>query len=326
MSADYPMAQEHFVPRNFMFNTNGHIAIVIHKTGGDATPQAVYNTFINSGNPGKSSHYAIGQDGTIWQFVPEVLGAGANGIPDGTMEAFWQPYVQQYGNLNECTLSIEHCDPSPRNDTPLTSAQKQASFALVAYLCKKYNIPASHIKPHNSICTTDCPGTYPMAELIAYIRQGGNMPIPTGWKQVTVNGETRLVAPNGHYAVAGFEQAIENAATWDAGNQPNEEEYTTPQVLLHNPAVGPGSRQTYRDGFYWWTEAKGVVWEPFSGLELKACYDLIASQQAEIAKLQAAPTTPMPNVADAVSQIEAAQAANGVIGTALGKALTDLKQ
>src|SRR5258707_5216591 len=135
--ADYPGAEEHFVPRSFMFNSNSHSVIVIHKTGGDATPQAVYNTFINSGNPGKSSHYAIGQDGSIWQFVPEALGAGANGIPDGTMEAFWQPYVAQYGNLNTCTISIEHCDPSPRNDTPLTPVQKQASFALVAYLTKK---------------------------------------------------------------------------------------------------------------------------------------------------------------------------------------------
>lgn len=93
MSADYPPAEEHFVPRSFMFNANTHGAIVIHKTAGDATPADVYRTFLNSGNPGKSSHYAIGQDGSIWQFVPEELGAGANGIPDDTMQPFWQPYL-----------------------------------------------------------------------------------------------------------------------------------------------------------------------------------------------------------------------------------------
>lgn len=32
MSADYPAAQEHFVPRSFMFNSNAQKAIVIHKT------------------------------------------------------------------------------------------------------------------------------------------------------------------------------------------------------------------------------------------------------------------------------------------------------
>lgn len=157
-----------------MFNSNSHVAIVIHKTGGDATPADVYRTFINSGNPGKSSHYVIGQDGSIWQFVPEALGAGANGVTDGTTEPFWHPYMTEYSNLNMCTISIEHCDPSARNDTPLTGAQKQASFALVAHLCQKYGIAADHIKGHNTICATDCPGNYPMGELIAYI-QGGAM-------------------------------------------------------------------------------------------------------------------------------------------------------
>lgn len=171
-SSDYPGAEAHFVPRSFMFNYNAHIAIVIHKTGGDATPQAVYNTFIHSGNPGKSAHYAIGQDGSIWQYVPEKFGAGANGITDDTTDSFWFPYMQEYGNLNTCTISIEHCDPSPQNDTPLTPEQKQASFALVAHLCQKYDIAADYIKPHRSIVNTICPGTYPMDELIHFIEQG----------------------------------------------------------------------------------------------------------------------------------------------------------
>lgn len=173
MSADYSSAQEHLVPRSFMFNSNDPVAVVIHKTGGDRTPQDVYNTFINSGNPGKSSHYAIGLDGAIWQFVPESLGAGANGAPGPNIEAFWRPYQAKYGNLNTCTISIEHCDPSINNDTPLTPAQKQASFNLVAHICKKHNIPPDHIKPHHSIAATTCPGTYPMQELIDFVKSGG---------------------------------------------------------------------------------------------------------------------------------------------------------
>src|SRR6266851_9398804 len=87
---DYPDAEEHFVPRDFMFDFNAHSAIVIHKTAGDGTPEAVLRTFLNSAhdpnpaNRNRSAHYAVGQDGSIFQFVPEALGAGANGIVETT--------------------------------------------------------------------------------------------------------------------------------------------------------------------------------------------------------------------------------------------------
>lgn len=175
MAADYPLATAHFVPRSFMFDSNAQLIIVIHKTGGDATPEAVYRTFLASGNPGKSVHYAVGQDGTIWQFVPEALGAGGNCCTEPGYDPFWTPYINQYGNLNLCTLSIEHCDPALDNSTPLTAEQQDASFQLVAYLANKYGIAVSHIKTHASIdprSRAHCPGNYPMAELLQYVEQG----------------------------------------------------------------------------------------------------------------------------------------------------------
>lgn len=175
---DYPGAQGHFLPDEISFPTNAHSAIVIHKTGGDARPKDVYDNFVNcltlppgNKNRWKSAHYAIGQDGSIWQFVPEDRGAGANGATDETTETFWQPFLRKHGNLNKCTLSIEHCDPSGNNDTPLTPEQRQASFQLVAHLVRKYSIPTSNIKPHNSICRTGCPGTYPMDDLRRYVQE-----------------------------------------------------------------------------------------------------------------------------------------------------------
>lgn len=327
MAVDYPGAQEHFVPRDFMFDSNAQKVIVIHKTGGDATPQAVYNTFLASGNPGNSVHYAIGTDGSIWQFVPEALGAGGNGRVEPGYDPFWQPYLNEYGNLNLCTFSIEHCDASDSNSTPVTPAQKEASFKLVAHLCQKYGIPASHIKTHASIDPVNrsrCPGNYPMSELIAYIQQGGTMPVPTGWKQTTVSGVSRLVAPNGHYLIAGFEQAVLDAPSWDAGNQPNEEEYTVPQVQLHNETLGAGSRVTTRDGVFWWTQAKGVVYEPYTGLELKACYDLIAAQHAEIAALKAAQPTPAP--VDTAALVAAINAIPDGIAPLVASALIEAKK
>lgn len=200
---DYPGAEVHLLDPEVMFSTNDHQAIVIHKTAGDASPAAVYQTFKRSaqlprsnGNWGRSAHYAIGTKGEIWQMVPEAKGAGANGQPDSSMDPFWQPFVQRYGNLNLCTISIEHCDPSPRNDTPLTSQQKEASFRLIAHLTHKYAIPASHIKPHNSICRTGCPGNYPMEELIQFVK--------------TEEQETDMLQITDPFAEENFKQTEEN--------------------------------------------------------------------------------------------------------------------
>lgn len=284
MAVDYPSAQEHFVPRSFMFDSNAAKVIVIHKTGGDATPQAVYNTFLASGNPGNSVHYAVGTDGSIWQFVPEALGAGGNGRVEPGYDPFWQPYLNEYGNLNLCTLSIEHCDSSDSNSTPLTPAQKEASFKLVAYLAKKYNIPASHIKTHASIDPVDrsrCPGNYPMSELIAYVQNGGSM-IP-GWH----DDGTTLTAPNGHRVVLGFRGYVLNyPGGWDAGNQPLEEEWHASPLETSNPGLGDGQKQGFTKTTLEYTPARGVF-EAWQGQEIVAL-------RAQIAALKAAQPVPAP--------------------------------
>lgn len=183
---DYPSAEEHFVPHSFVFNSNAQAAIVIHKTGGDSTLERVQQVFLSTG---KSVHYAIGQDGMIWQFVPEAFGAGGNCCVGTGYDPFWQPYLHAYGNLNLCTFSIEHCDPAKDNSTPLTEAQKEASFKLVAYLAHKYHIPVTHIKTHASIDPSSrakCPGNYPMGELIQFVQSGGTnrgTTMPDGTKQ-----------------------------------------------------------------------------------------------------------------------------------------------
>lgn len=319
MSADYPGAEEHFVPRSFMFNSNAHVACVIHKTGGDATPQHVYNTFMASG---KSVHYAVGTDGTIWQFVPEDLGAGGNCCTEAGYDPFWAQYVNAYGNLNLCTISIEHCDAALDNSTPVPPAQKEASFKLVAYLAKKYSIPVSHIKTHASIdpqSRARCPGNYPMSELLTYVQQGGSMPVPTGWSD---NGTT-LTASNKVPVVAGFRQHILNAASWDSGNQPQETEYHTDQVLLHNPGVGVGQRQMFRDTMLWYTTAKGVVEEKQMGLELDTAYKQIAALKAQLAQQQQPASV---DTTQAVADVQAiADAVGQAAGTAIAKAVLTIK-
>lgn len=308
MSADYPLAEEHFVPRSFMFNSNACKAIVIHKTAGDATPQAIYNTFLASGNPGRSVHYGVGRDGTIWQYVPEALGAGGNCCTEAGYDPFWTQYVNAYGNLNLCTLSIEHCDPSSDNSTPLTPAQQNASFKLVASLAKKYGIPASHIKTHASIdpqSRARCPGNYPMAELLAYVQQGGVM-VPDNWRD---DGKT-LTAPNGHRVVLGFrEYVLSYPGGWPAGNQPLEEEWHAAPLEYSNPSLGEGQKQCFNWTTLEWTQARGVF-EAWQGQEIHALLALLAKAQQ--------PTQPATNTTDAIAQLHTIQTATGVALKDLG--------
>ena len=194
MQADYPAAEAHFLPADrFGYpNNNGHVAIVIHKTGGDATPERVEQNFLNTG---ESVHYAIGQDGQVWQFILESSGAGGNCCTESGYDPFWDQYLHMFHDLNLCTISIEHCDPLPDNSTPLTPAQKDASFKLVAYLARKYNIAPDHIKGHHTIDPIKrarCPGNYPWDELWAYLK--GSIinltdPIIAGYFGQTADGQ-----------------------------------------------------------------------------------------------------------------------------------------
>jgi N-acetyl-anhydromuramyl-L-alanine amidase AmpD len=167
--ADYAKAQDHFLPadRFGYHNQNSHAAIVVHKTAGDATPQAVVNTFLATG---KSVHYVIGQDGSVWQLIPEADGAGGNCCADDSHDPFWTPYISKYENLNFCTISIEHCDPASDNSTPLTPAQQEASFELIQFLMHKYGITRAAVKGHNTIDRTICPGNYPWQALDQFLQ------------------------------------------------------------------------------------------------------------------------------------------------------------
>ncbi|HET8910761.1 MAG TPA: glycoside hydrolase family 25 protein, partial [Ktedonobacteraceae bacterium] len=91
---------------------------------------------------------------------------------------------------------------------------------------------------------------------------GGNQSpsghIPAGWHD---DGKT-LTAPNGIRVVLGFRAYILATASWNPNNLPQEAECHSDPVLLHNTAIGAGQRQCFRDGMLWYTNTKGVVWEP----------------------------------------------------------------
>ena len=279
VQADYPGAEAHFLPADrFGYpGNNGHVAIVIHKTGGDPTPESVKQNFLNSGH---SVHYAIGQDGQVWQFVLESSGAGGNCCTEPGYDPFWDQYLHKFRDLNLCTLSIEHCDPREDNQTPLTPKQKEASFKLVAHLVKRYRIPVSHIMTHASIDPINrarCPGNYPMDELRQFIQAGGfSMGVPAGWR----DDGTTLVAPNGVHITHGFRDWV-LSHDWDEDNWPLDPEFGTQQLEASNPGLGGGTQMMFRWTMLGFTQHGGVFQE-WIGQELLHARQRIATLSAQV--------------------------------------------
>lgn len=176
-SVDYARAFPLWVDPNYtrnrlFYDCNPNFAIVIHKTAGFSNVDDLGNYFAYTPLV-TSSHYGVGQDGSVAQYVQESDGAAANCCLVGAYDPFWNDAPT--ANKNLCTISIEHIDPASDNSTPVTDAQKQASFHLVLDICKRHNIPVSHIKTHGSIDPVNrarCPGNYPMQELIDFVQKG----------------------------------------------------------------------------------------------------------------------------------------------------------
>jgi hypothetical protein len=177
MGTEYPDAIDYWVDRSHVFtNQNSHSAITLHGTGGVAhqTVEQLGEWFRT--NPSLvSSHFGIGRDGRIAQYVHLSDGAGANGILEPGYDPFWDRFGGD--NLNIHTISIEHVN-DVSNSLSLTPAQQDASFKLVKWLCNRYNIPITNIKSHASIAPQSrarCPGTFPWEQLWAFLKEGTDM-------------------------------------------------------------------------------------------------------------------------------------------------------
>lgn len=171
-----------FVEDAWTFTSTDAIWLVLHKTARFQTAQECA-AYFQTGSDGLhvSSHYVVGQDGTIVQCVLESRGAGANCC----LEAGHADYLPTDINLNVKTISIEHIDPAEDNSTPVTSAQARASFQLIYDICVRHNIPMrpgdakGGIIGHMDIAPESrarCPGNYPWTELWQFLG-GANMGI-----------------------------------------------------------------------------------------------------------------------------------------------------
>ncbi|HET8853831.1 MAG TPA: peptidoglycan recognition family protein [Ktedonobacteraceae bacterium] len=280
--ADYPHAKVMAVPDNWPFlNRSGYtgpLSVVVHKTASPGNAEDIARFFHNDTGGMKSVHYIVGRDGEIVQCVSEKDGAGGNGILDPGHDPFWDHTGVSDPNL--CTISIEHVDNDPNNATPVTAAQKAASFALIGEICRRHNIPPARIFEHRSLQPINrarCPGNYPMDELrqhVATVLAGSETAgVPHGWS----DDGTTLTAPNGHKVVRGFRDYVLNNA-WKAENVPLGEAYDANPIEQSNPQNGAGTRQDFRYTALGQTQRLGVYLIPL-GDEFNWYKDALAKAQ-----------------------------------------------
>src|SRR5258708_31679582 len=290
MNVDEMGAIGMFVAENRTFiDQNTHEWLVLHKTASGGSAQNIATFFAN--DPAMAStHYVVGQDGTIVQCVLEKDGAGGNCC----LETGHAAYLPLGINLNVKTVSIEHVDPARDNSTPLTEAQKSASFRLVRDICTRHNIPmrpgdaSGGIIGHRDIAPLSralCPGVYPWSELFAFL-QGGIM-VPSGWH----DDGTTLTAPNGVAVRLGFRDYV-LSHNWDAGNIPLAPEQGVLLLEASNPSLRGGTQQVFRWSILGYTTARGVFME-WLGVELAETrrqlgvyYPQVKTLQAEVDSLK----------------------------------------
>lgn len=148
--------------------------IVVHGTAGGSSAQAIDAYFSTSGVQA-SSHFIIGQDGTIVQGIDCNQAAFGNGV----LTTGYADFLPQFINPNLYTISIEHCKPLTDNSDQLTQAQQDASFALIECLCDAYGIPRCAADARGGVLShadfdpvnrSRCPGPYPWDQLWVFLK------------------------------------------------------------------------------------------------------------------------------------------------------------
>jgi|GEM_PF-2437898 len=218
-----------------------------------------------------SSHFGVGQDGRIWQWVKAEDTAWANGIlqsPDTSLD-WLAECVRRNINPNSRTISIEHEGYSGK---AFPDAQYQATLWLHRYLCQNYNIQPDrhHIIGHYQITARDragCPGnTFPWDKLINDLGSAGAVVQPpvvtppsngTDWTQ----GVTGVVKMQfGPAAITSNNSFVRSRPSLTAGDGTLVRTLNKGTVLHFSgyTDVGPEFRGESR--WYLITEADGGGW------------------------------------------------------------------
>jgi N-acetyl-anhydromuramyl-L-alanine amidase AmpD len=186
--------------------------LILHGTAGFTTAQQVGNYFSTTASQ-VSAHYVVGQDGVIVRCVAESNAAWANGVITGPAgvggdgvhhDAWWDdsPLWGGIPNPNPVTISIEHVKPHTDNSDTLTTAQKNASFALIKDICVRQHIPMRQANAQGGITghfsmdpvnRSRCPGPFPWNDLWNFLK-GASTVTPNKWQIADAQKEWQSTA------------------------------------------------------------------------------------------------------------------------------------
>lgn len=167
IAPDFPIETIAVPEQNFRAGRSGKVpdCIVIHVVEGSKS--SCIQTFKDPKTQ-KSTHFLVGKDGSVVQFVSTKDTAFGNGIVDNPISGLLlsRPGV----NPNLWTISIEH--EGKANDG-LTVAQEASSIKLVKFLAKKWAIPLdrTHVIRHTEIYAGKvCPGAINVEKILQKAR------------------------------------------------------------------------------------------------------------------------------------------------------------
>ncbi len=175
-----------WLPHNHFWNGRSHHQIryvILHAfawPGANPSAEEVARLYQKS-HEKRGPHYIVDRAGNVAQCVREQDAAWSNGVISAGAADWWG----QRGNPNLETLSIEVVKMHGDHSDAVGPAQMQAVFLLVAYLIRKYEIPArwadavGGVTGHFSIDPVHfkyCPGPFPWVELFHSLVAPGDYP------------------------------------------------------------------------------------------------------------------------------------------------------
>lgn len=188
----------------------------------------------------QSANYGVSLDGKITLWIPENCVA----------------YQAGKYSINQISLGIEHEDNGD-NTMVRTDALYESSAKLVADIAKFYNIPLDrdHIKKHNEIVATACPGTLDVDRIInrakEILGQASSPTAPVGdpdGKPPVIITETlfeRLVTKSTNWDdVAAFFGFTEDQKRQAGAGKTVVEKLTEMQKELNSKATAPATPPT----------------------------------------------------------------------------------
>ena len=159
---------------NFTYGRDGRKieAITIHHVAGVISVEDLGQIWQTPGREG-SSHYGVGNDGRIGQYVDEENTAWCNSNWDS--------------NCKSVTIETSNC--STGGDWPVSDEALNSLIRLVADIAKRNNlgklVKGKNLTWHSMFANTECPGAYLMSKLDYIINEANKL-----------NGEVKLQPVN----------------------------------------------------------------------------------------------------------------------------------